>query len=111
MTTAPPAMPKLMADAPAIFMDIFNKSYKGQEDRSEDHDSIVHSWSKEFAQRLLKSQEFRGTVHCEASLMGAIVRYNSQANTEGRMQNTDVFYVSCRLSYTFGGMPLIFYLF
>ena len=110
MTIAPPVMPKRMADAPAIFMDTFNKSLKDQ-DRSKDRDSIVHSWSKEFAQRLLKSQEFQGTVHCEASLMGAIVQYDSQANTEGSVQNTDIFYVSCQMSYAFGGMLLIVYLF
>jgi hypothetical protein len=97
MITAPPAMPKLMADAPTIFMDIFNKSLKDQ-DQFKDHNSIVHLWSKEFVQRLLKSREFHGTVHCEASLMGAIVHYNGQANTESSMQNTHIFHVSCWMS-------------
>lgn len=112
VTTAPPVEPKAMADAPAIFTDIFNKSLEGREDQSQDHNLIVHSWWEEFTQEVRKSREFHGTVHCEASLMGVIVQYNGQANTEGNMQNTqlpDIFCVRCWMSYTFGGMLIIFF--
>jgi hypothetical protein len=84
-----------MADALTIFTDIFNKSLEDQEDQSEARNSIAHSWSKEFAQRVVKSGEFRGTVHCEASLMGAIVQYKGQANTIGDTQNTQLPEIFC----------------
>jgi hypothetical protein len=101
--TAPPLGPKAMADTLAIFTDVFNKSLENQKNLSKQHKSIVRSWSEEFAQKLPKSGEFRGKAHCEASLMGAIVQYNGQANTERSMQNTElpgIFHVSCQMSYT-----------
>ena len=42
MTTAPPVMPKQMADAPAIFMGIFNKVLKDQEDSSVAQSTVKH---------------------------------------------------------------------
>ena len=70
----------------------FKKSLEGQGDQSEAHNSTAHSWSEKFAQRVKKYGVFCGTVHCEASLMGAIVQYKSQANI---MQNTELREIFC----------------
>ena len=52
-------------------------------------------------------------VHCEASLMGAIVKYGGQANTEGSTtQNADIsaiLRVGSQLACTFGSTLLILF--
>lgn len=107
-----PVDPTAMADAPKIFTDAFNEFFESRKGLSGSLSSQATLWSKEFAQKL-KLREFTGTVHCEASLMGAIVKYSGQANTEGGpTQNTNIsaiLRVSSQLAYTFGSMPLIFF--
>jgi len=95
--TPPPVDPKAMANAAEIFMGIFNKFLEDQEDWSKARISIACTWSTEFAKRVEKYGAFCGKVHCEASLMGAIVQYQGQADTKGNMQNTqllEIFHVS-----------------
>lgn len=107
-----PVDPTAMADAPKIFTDAFNEFLDSREGLPGSLSSNVDSWSKEFAQKL-KLQEFTGTVHCEASLMGAIVKYGGQANTEGRtMQNANIsaiLRVGSQSACTFGSTLLILF--
>lgn len=97
-----PVDPTAMADAPKVFTDAFNEFFESRKGLSGSLSSQATSWSKEFAQKL-KLREFTGTVHCEASLMGAIVKYGGQANTEGSTtQNANIsaiLRVSSQLAY------------
>jgi hypothetical protein len=112
-TTPPPVQPNAMADAMAIFTNVSNKFLADQGVHlSKDHNSTVCLWLEDFAKKLPKFQEFHGTVHCEASLMGAIIQYNT--NMEGSMLDTQhpgIFHVGCPMSHTFGGILLILFLF
>ena len=107
-----PVDPTAMADAPKIFTDAFNEFLDSRGGLPGSLSSNVDSWSKGFAQKL-KLQEFTGTVHCEASLMGAIVKYGGQVNTEGRTtQNANIstiLRVCSQLAYTFGSTLLILF--
>ncbi|KAF8322368.1 uncharacterized protein EI90DRAFT_3078080, partial [Cantharellus anzutake] len=100
--TAPPVEPKAMEDAVPIFTDIFNKTLKNWEDQSRGRNSGVRSWYWQSVGRLRKSREFHGTVHCEASLMGAIVHYNGQANNTHNTQLPEIFHSTSNKPRTIG---------
>ncbi|KAF8342272.1 uncharacterized protein EI90DRAFT_3032685 [Cantharellus anzutake] len=99
--TAPPVEPEAMADAQPIFTHIFNKSLQDRDNQSKVRNLIVHSWLEEFARKLPKPKQFHGTVHCEASLMGAIVQYNGQGNMQN-IRLPDIFHSTTNKPRTIG---------
>ncbi|KAF8337098.1 uncharacterized protein EI90DRAFT_3044876 [Cantharellus anzutake] len=100
--TAPPVEPKAMGDAVPIFTDIFNKTLKDWEDQSRGRNSRVRTWYWQSVGKLRKCKEFHGTIHCEASLMGAIVQYSGQANNTQNTQLPEIFHSTSNKPRTIG---------
>ena len=75
MTTPSPPFPREMADVSSVF---FAAAKKLEEDDLGEDRKAYNAWLKMIGTTFSSTRSFNGTVHCEASLMAAIL--NPHAN-------------------------------